>query len=221
MRTILLILLALVFPIKVFSQESLIHVWLSKPGCSALPKDRRRLNLYITSEEKISRITIEISRSPGVSIWETIAYAEYAPNDTFYIDDSMKFINIIPLEISKDEQKQEKYNAPDSVLFFEFGLDIDPYHHGTVAMQIKSVEILNESGIKSKCQIIGSDIFIRATGDFNEDGSVNIADVITLLLNIRKYPDWTAWDFNMDRRINIADAIRLILDIKDQNCCYN
>ena len=54
--------------------------------------------------------------------------------------------------------------------------------------------------------------------DFTEDGNVNIADVIALLLFMRENPGDLKADFNQDDNSNIADAIAMLLAIRDGTC---
>ena len=54
-------------------------------------------------------------------------------------------------------------------------------------------------------------------GDYNEDGSLEMADVIKLLLLGNDNPSDTALDFNGDGGFSIADAISLLLYIRDNS----
>ncbi|MFC1537668.1 fibronectin type III domain-containing protein [Gemmatimonadota bacterium] len=50
-------------------------------------------------------------------------------------------------------------------------------------------------------------------GDFNDDGELNISDVITLLLKARENPAQPGLDFNADGQFSIVDAVALVLYI--------
>jgi len=54
--------------------------------------------------------------------------------------------------------------------------------------------------------------------DINEDGLVNIADVIAILLFHRNNPDDLAGDINNDGKIGISDAIALLIHIMEGSC---
>ncbi|MEA1997591.1 MAG: FlgD immunoglobulin-like domain containing protein, partial [Gemmatimonadota bacterium] len=54
--------------------------------------------------------------------------------------------------------------------------------------------------------------------DFNEDGSINISDVISLLLYQRDNPGDLKADFNQDGGADISDAIALLLAQRDGTC---
>jgi cytochrome c5 len=53
--------------------------------------------------------------------------------------------------------------------------------------------------------------------DINQDGSVNIVDVIALLLLARDNPTDPQVDYNGDGRWSITDAIAMLLNIRDGN----
>jgi len=57
---------------------------------------------------------------------------------------------------------------------------------------------------------------VEASLDFNGDGTLNITDVIALLLFQRDSPGDLKADFNRDGRSNISDAIALLLEIMGQ-----
>ena len=63
-------------------------------------------------------------------------------------------------------------------------------------------------------EIIGPSI----TCDFNGDGNVSIADVISLLIFQRTNPGDLKADFNQNGISNIADAISLLLAMRDGSC---
>jgi hypothetical protein len=60
-------------------------------------------------------------------------------------------------------------------------------------------------------------------GDVNDDGNINMADVMTLLYDVADYPEpgtWTisnewAADVNCDGQLNMADVMRLWYDLAD------
>jgi hypothetical protein len=54
--------------------------------------------------------------------------------------------------------------------------------------------------------------------DFNDDGEVNILDVIGLLLFQRDNPQDQRGDYNGDSRINVGDAVQLLRDIAGGKC---
>jgi len=54
--------------------------------------------------------------------------------------------------------------------------------------------------------------------DFNEDGNINISDVISLLLFQRANPGDLKGDYNGDGKANISDAIAMLIKIMDQTC---
>ena len=54
--------------------------------------------------------------------------------------------------------------------------------------------------------------------DINEDGEVNISDVIALLLIQRNNPEDPAGDYNNDGAANVSDAISLLINIRDGVC---
>ncbi|MBN2288923.1 MAG: T9SS type A sorting domain-containing protein [Candidatus Glassbacteria bacterium] len=54
--------------------------------------------------------------------------------------------------------------------------------------------------------------------DFNEDGKINIADVISLLLFQRANPGDLKGDYNGDGKANISDAIAMLIQIMNQTC---
>ncbi len=54
--------------------------------------------------------------------------------------------------------------------------------------------------------------------DFNGDGNINIADVISLLIFMRDNPGDLSADFNDDGSANIADAIAMLLAMRDGTC---
>jgi hypothetical protein len=54
-------------------------------------------------------------------------------------------------------------------------------------------------------------------GDFNDDGSINIADVVVLLLSGMDNPNDPKVDFNGDGKYSITDAVALIIYIKSLN----
>ena len=59
---------------------------------------------------------------------------------------------------------------------------------------------------------------VSAQCDFNDDGNINIVDVISLLLFQRSEPSNTKGDFNGDGNINISDAISLLLAQRNGTC---
>lgn len=55
--------------------------------------------------------------------------------------------------------------------------------------------------------------------DLNQDGKVNILDVICLLLAGCKNPeDVSAVDYNGDGTFSLADAVVMLMDILSGNC---
>jgi FlgD Ig-like domain/Cytochrome c554 and c-prime len=54
--------------------------------------------------------------------------------------------------------------------------------------------------------------------DFNEDGNIDIEDVIALLLFQRANPGDLSGDYNGDGRADIADAISMLVKIRDNSC---
>ena len=54
--------------------------------------------------------------------------------------------------------------------------------------------------------------------DFNNDGNMNITDVISLLLYQRSYPGDLSTDFNGDGNASITDAIAMLLAQRDGSC---
>ena len=65
---------------------------------------------------------------------------------------------------------------------------------------------------------LGLEPIMSSKCDFNEDGSVNISDVISLLIHQRDNPTDSKGDYNGDGKINIADAISMLVDQRDGNC---
>ena len=54
--------------------------------------------------------------------------------------------------------------------------------------------------------------------DFNGDGNINIADVISMLLFQRSHPGDLGADFNGDGKSNVADAIAMLLAQRAGSC---
>ena len=54
--------------------------------------------------------------------------------------------------------------------------------------------------------------------DFNEDGNINISDVIALLLFQRNNPGDLGGDYEQNGKADITDAIAMLMDIRDGNC---
>ncbi|MFH1070482.1 MAG: M6 family metalloprotease domain-containing protein [Candidatus Glassbacteria bacterium] len=54
--------------------------------------------------------------------------------------------------------------------------------------------------------------------DFNEDGKVDIADAISLLIFLRDNPGDLKADYNLDGRANVLDALDLIMALRKGSC---
>ncbi|HUU26956.1 MAG TPA: T9SS type A sorting domain-containing protein [archaeon] len=84
---------------------------------------------------------------------------------------------------------------------------------GTTAAQVKFGDEADFEGLPTK---IDTTIEVGLKGDYDEDGQVGIADVVTLLLKGREDPDYLILDFNGDGRYSITDAVALLLYIRQQ-----
>ena len=65
---------------------------------------------------------------------------------------------------------------------------------------------------------LGLEPIMSSNCDFNEDGKINISDVISLLIYQRNNPTDSKGDYNGDGKINIADAISMLIDQRDGKC---
>jgi len=108
---------------------------------------------------------------------------------------------------------------------------------GISELRLENVKLSDPSANSTQTDVSNGNVSVRIgiCGDLNDDGSVDMADVMTLWYDIADYPapgaytitnEWSA-DVNCDGSIDMADVMTLWYDIADYpvpgayevNCC--
>ncbi len=117
---------------------------------------------------------------------------------------------------------------PGEVLVFENSFTVGPaweMRNCEITAFIQHMEtrqvLQAENRSFAELNIVEPDSLPEITCDFNEDGSINISDVIALLLFQRSNPGDPKGDFNRDGAANITDAIGMLLAQREGTCPEN
>ena len=108
-----------------------------------------------------------------------------------------------------------------TVVRLNVSLPSDAVEGDSIELEVSHVELFDESGLPvlvigvEGLVHVGNKINETLRGDLNQDGTLNIADVVSLLLLGRENPENPLADFNNDGVYQVNDAIVLLLYIRD------